>query len=410
MKKTLMIFLIICAQVFSAKAAVVKRDRAIVRSGPGSFYEVEAELAKGTNFEILEEEKGWYRIEVVSLEGYISSKVTEERQQSDDVFSKMGQKQTDLKISQHGMSAGVKGFAERFTKTFDGSPDFITYQANFKLDVKAFKDFRKQTYRDFDLKKNLKQLNIPPARNKEFFSMAEEGLGIGIAARISAAFGLYRDQQLLQYINQIGNLLVDVTDVYDINFKFFILDTDKVNAYACPGGIVFITKGMLKTIRTEAELALVLAHEIAHIARHHGMLEMAERRHHIAADDAFAEMEMEIGKFGIEQDEKMKAVEEELEELSFQIFENLVNGRLQQYEKEADELAVIYASRAGWNGRELLTILNRLKAGGSQSTNDHYTQQQIAERLGWAEKFLNNLKLPAGLFSHKTRWQQRSGM
>ena len=409
MKKFVFLFFVLVSfSLFAQQTGTVKRDRAIVRKGPGSLYEILAELSKGDIFEIVTEEEGWYNIKHNELAGFVSQKVTQERKSSEDVFSKMGMQQSDLKISQHGMSAGVKGFAEKFTKTFNGAPDFFEYYVSYRLDPKDYKNFRKDTYRDFSLKKNQKKIPIPLTKTKDYFSFSEEGMGIGIAAQI-ASRGLYRDRETMDYVNEVGNIVVDATDVYDLNFKFFILDTDKVNGYACPGGIVFITKGMLKMIRTEAELASVLAHEIAHVARHHGMLEMEERKNQIMAEDAFADMDEEMDKFGIEQDEEILAVEQEMEELSFQIFETLVNGRMEQYEKEADELAVIFASRAGYNGEELLTLLNRLKNNSSQTTNEHYTQKQITDRIGMMKDFLSRLDLPSDLFNNKTRWEARSG-
>lgn len=407
MKKCfLTIILIASILLCAANSAVVRRDRAILRSGPGSFYEIKAELVKGTKFDILAEENGWYSIETAQTNGFVSQKVTSEKNNSNDVFSKMGTQQTDLRISQHGMSAGVKGFAERFTKSFDGSSKFLSIFSEYQLDSKAYKQFRKATYQDFSLKKNRKKIAIPPAKFKDYFSQAEEGLGIAIASQI-AALGLFQNPDLLDYVNQVGNIVVESSDTYDIGFKFFILNTDKVNAYACPGGIVFITKGMLQMIRSEAELAVIIAHEIAHVARHHGMLEMAERQNQIKADDAFAELEDEMEGFGIQQDENMKLVEEEMEQLSFEIFETLVEGRLEEYEKEADELAVIFSSRAGYNGREIVSILQRLKNNSSQSTNEHYTQDQIAERIIMIQNFLNHIDLPNGLFNHQTRWQRK---
>ncbi len=398
------LFLIIC--LFAQETATVQRDRAIVRNGPGSIYEILAELAKGTSFIIIEEESGWYNIELESLNGYVSQKVTTERKAATDIFSKMGSQKTDLRISQHGMSAGVKGFAERFTQKFEGSPNFFELYATFRLDSKEYKKFKKDTYSDLNRKKNFKKIHIPPTEIKDFFTFPEEGMGIGIASRI-ASIGIYHNANLMNYINEVGNIVVEATDVYDINFKFFILDTDKVNAYACPGGIVFITRGMLGMIRTEAELACVLAHEIAHVARHHGMLELEERKHHVMADNAFGEMDEEMDSIGIVQDEEMRKVEAEMEQLCFEIFETVVNGRLQAYEKEADELAVIYAARAGYDSRQMLTLLQRLRSSSSQSTNEHYTQDQIAERIEIVRNELVRITLPDNLFDHKDRWERR---
>ena len=407
MKKfVIIVFLFFTICLFAQETATVQRDRAIVRNGPGSIYEILAELAKGTSFIIIEEDSGWYNIEVESLNGYVSQKVTSERKAAADIFSKMGSQKTDLRISRHGMSAGVKGFAERFTQKFEGSPNFFELYATFRLDTKEYKKFKKDTYRDLNRKKNFKKIIIPSSDVKDYFSFPEEGMGIGIASRI-ASLGIYNDTALMHYVNNVGNIVVEATNVYDINFKFFILDTDKVNAYSCPGGIVFITRGMLDMIRTEAELACVLAHEIAHVARHHGMVELEERKHHVMADNAFGEMDEEMDTIGIVQDATSKAVEEEMEQLCFDIFETVMNGRLQAYEKEADELAVIYAARAGYNSRQMLTLLQRLKSSSSQSTNEHYTQDQITERIEIVRDELAGITLPNNLFDNKDRWERR---
>ena len=409
MKKTLTIILLMFSiLLFSQESAIVQRDRAIVRNGPGSFFQVLAELEKGSSFFIIEKDNGWLQIEKSELKGYVSRKVLVSRQTSGDVFSKMGTQKTDLRVSQHGMSAGVKGFAQNFTQKFDGSPDFLTLYTSQILDAKAYKNFRKETYHNFNRKANYNKFTIPPTDVKDYFSFPEEGMGIGIASHI-ATIGLYNNPDLIEYVNLVGNIVVEATDVYDINYKFFILDIEEVNGFSCPGGIVFITLGMLKMIRSEAELACVLAHEIAHVAQHHGMLEMEERKHHIMADDAFGEMEEEMDSMGIEQDEDFLSVEQEMEELCFNIYETIVNGRLQSYEKEADELAVLYASRAGYDGRQMLDLLQRLKHSSSQTNNEHYTQEQIEERIERISKSLSSLPLNTNLFDHRDRWNRRSG-
>ncbi len=409
MKRTLIIILFlfsIC--LFSQESAIVQRDRAIVRNGPGSFFQILAELEKGTSFTIIERDNGWLQIQKNELEGYVSKKATVPRKTSDDIFSKMGRQKTDLRVSRHGMSAGVKGFATNFTKKFDGSPIFLNLYLQQILDARAYKNFKKETYLGFNRKANYKKFIIPSTEVKDYFTFPEEGMGIGIASRI-ASLGIYGNLALTEYVNQVGNIVVEATDVYDINYKFFILDIDEVNGYSCPGGIVFITLGMLKMMRTEAELACVLAHEIAHVAQHHGMLEMEERKHHIMADNAFGEMEEEMDSMGIAQDEEFLSVEAEMEELCFSIYETIVNGRLQAYEKEADELAVLYASRAGYNGRHMLNLLQRLKHSSSQTNNEHYTQEQIEERIERISKNLSSLPLSSDLLDHKARWNRRSG-
>ncbi len=409
MKRTFIIILFLFSIfLFSQESATVQRDRAIVRTGPGSFFQILAELEKGSSFTIIERDNGWLQMQKEDMEGYVSRKVIIPRAASNDIFSRMGVQKTDLRVSQHGMSAGVKGFATNFRKKFDGSPIFLNLYLEQTLDTRAYKNFRKETYLDFNRKANYKKFIIPPTEVKDYFSFPEEGMGIGIASRI-ASLGIYGNLALTEYVNQVGNIVVEATDVYDINYKFFILDIDEINGYSCPGGIVFITLGMLKMIRTEAELACVLAHEIAHVAQHHGMFEMEERKHHIMADDAFAEMDEEMDSMGIEQDEEFLSVEQEMEELCFSIYETIVNGRLQSYEKEADELAVLYASRAGYDGRQMLNLLQRLKHSSSQTNNEHYTQTQIEERIKRISKNISSLPLSSDLFDHRDRWNRRSG-
>ncbi len=409
MKRILTIILLMFSVfLLSQESATVQRDRAIVRNGPGSFFQILAELEKGTSFDIIERDNGWLQIQKNELEGYVSRKATIPRDISVDVFSRMGVQKTDLRVSQHGMSAGVKGFAQNFTKKFDGSPNFLTLYTTQKFDTRAYKNFRKETYHGFNRKANFMKFIIPASEVKDYFSFPEEGMGIGIASRI-ASLGIYGNLALTEYVNQVGNVVVEATDVYDINYKFFILDIDDVNGYSCPGGIVFITLGMLRMIRTEAELACILAHEIAHVAQHHGMLEMEERKHHIMADNAFGEMEEEMDSIGLKQEKEFLSVEAEMEELCFSIYETIVNGRLQSYEKEADELAVIYASRAGYNSRHMLNLLQRLNHSSSKTNNEHYTQEQIEERIERISKNLSSLPLSSNLFDHKDRWNKRSG-
>ena len=145
--------------------------------------------------------------------------------------------------------------------------------------------------------------------------MLEEGIGLGIASRIGT-LKLYDNKTVTDYINLVGNLLVESTPGYDLSFKFFVIDQPFVNAYACPSGYVFITKGLLQLIENEGELAAVLGHEIAHVVYQHGMQELEKRKPIIIADDAFSQLNAELPQ---EKDDKYKELEsksdEELKEI-----------------------------------------------------------------------------------------------
>lgn len=102
----------------------------------------------------------------------------------------------------------------------------------------------------------------------------EKRIGKEQHPHVLRSYGVYRSKRLQAYINEIGQKLAKVSDRPDIDYTFTVLDDDNVNAFAMPGGYLYITRGMLAHLNSEAELAAVLGHEIAHVtARHAARLE-----------------------------------------------------------------------------------------------------------------------------------------
>jgi predicted Zn-dependent protease len=97
----------------------------------------------------------------------------------------------------------------------------------------------------------------------------ERELGERVSATVRTEFGVVQDAAVTKYVSLLGNLLAKASSRPGLKWEFIVLDTDGVNAFAAPGGIVHITKGALGLIKTEAELAGVLGHEIAHITKKH---------------------------------------------------------------------------------------------------------------------------------------------
>lgn len=90
-------------------------------------------------------------------------------------------------------------------------------------------------------------------------------IGRGIAATVAGHYGIVRDPALTRYVNLVGSTVASIAPRPDIVYRFAVLDTDEVNAFAAPGGYVFVTRGALGTMRDEATLAAVLAHEVGHV-------------------------------------------------------------------------------------------------------------------------------------------------
>jgi len=110
------------------------------------------------------------------------------------------------------------------------------------------------------------------ATNSEYSTSdikAEVEFGRGLAARILSNYKLVENPQLQNYINTLGSGLAAMIGRPELTFYFAVIDTPDVNAYACPGGYIFLTKGLISSLENEAELVGVLAHEIGHVNERH---------------------------------------------------------------------------------------------------------------------------------------------
>ena len=112
-----------------------------------------------------------------------------------------------------------------------------------------------------DQKKKFDDLNVTEEE--------ERTIGEGVSEKVRARFGVAQDPAVHKYVTLVGTALAQQSERPKLDWRFIVLDTDGVNAFASPGGIVHITRGALGLIKNEAELASVLAHEIGHVAHKH---------------------------------------------------------------------------------------------------------------------------------------------
>ena len=94
-------------------------------------------------------------------------------------------------------------------------------------------------------------------------------MGKQLHAQVIASSGIYPDPELQQYVNDIGQKLAAVADRNHLEFHFFVLDDDLVNAMALPGGYIYVTRGLIAHLNSEAQLAAVIGHEIGHVDGKH---------------------------------------------------------------------------------------------------------------------------------------------
>lgn len=104
----------------------------------------------------------------------------------------------------------------------------------------------------------------------------EVDLGASTAQQVAAELPLLRDADVVSYINTIGNQLARVTDLRNLAWHFTVVDSKEVNAFALPGGWVYVNRGLIERAADMSELAGVLSHEIGHITRRHSVEQMQQ--------------------------------------------------------------------------------------------------------------------------------------
>lgn len=196
-------------------------------------------------------------------------------------------------------------------------------------------------------------------------------LGQAVAVEAFSRFGgEYRDERLTQYINLVGKTIGELSDRPNLNYHFSILNSQEQNAFAAPGGYIFVTIGLLKTLKNEAELAGVLAHEVAHITQKH-MLETIRR-------GALLANVSELSLTAMNKDPQMFS--NVIDEITDKLF---TKGLDKDKEFEADVYGVEFAYRAGYNPKGLQDYLRTLQSQEGHAQSRFFTTHpSTAERIG----------------------------
>ncbi len=106
----------------------------------------------------------------------------------------------------------------------------------------------------------------------------EEKIGQKMADRIEKKYGVIEDEEKLDKVKFIGKHLQDISGYPEINYQFHIIDREGPNAYAFPGGFIFLTPELFEYIHSDDELAAVIAHEMGHVIHQHSIKQMQDNR------------------------------------------------------------------------------------------------------------------------------------
>ncbi|HJR61111.1 MAG TPA: M48 family metalloprotease [Vicinamibacterales bacterium] len=180
-------------------------------------------------------------------------------------------------------------------------------------------------------------------RNLVVTEADERKIGEKVSDRVRVEFGVFQDQAVTRYVTLVGTMLTQNSSRPDLKWEFIVLDTDGVNAFASPGGLVHITRGALGLIKSEAELAGVLGHEIAHITRKHTVNAIKK--------NATVELGVDVA----------PGTPAFVEGLANAAYDNIVEkGFDRGDEEDADEHGILLANKAGYNPSGLGTFLTKL--------------------------------------------------
>ena len=186
----------------------------------------------------------------------------------------------------------------------------------------------------------------------------EQELGDQIAAQINAHVPLVRDAPLNLYVNDLGRMLARHSGRPNVNYRFYIVDTDGVNAFALPGGHIYINRGLISRTRNVSELAGVLAHEIGHVAARHGAESLQRQMRTRSVSSMLYRVILDREPF----------LDQEALDIGGAVW-TATHSR--NDEQEADKLAVGYLIAAGVDPRGMLSLFHgfvREEAAAPQST------------------------------------------
>ncbi len=176
----------------------------------------------------------------------------------------------------------------------------------------------------------------------------EQQIGAQYSQQINRQMPMLNDQATTSYVNQIGSQLAAIADPRGIRYTFYVVNSDVVNAFALPGGYIYVNRGLIERADNLSEFAGVLAHEIGHVAERHSVEQLQRAQN--------ANMGLAV-LYGVLLGRNPSGVE--------QTAVNVGGGAIfagygRDAEREADRVGVAYMVRAGYNPNGMATFFEEL--------------------------------------------------
>lgn len=205
--------------------------------------------------------------------------------------------------------------------------------------------------RKLDPSKIKKGATVVHAATHDFTEDEEADIGRVVSARILATYPLAKGDRVQQYVTLVGNTVAAYSARPTLDWHFAVIEAPYVNAFSAPGGFIFVTTAALKQMHSEAELAAVLGHEIAHVTQKHILKEI--KRANVITAGADVAKETSGGSFLNDQ------MGEKIGKIAYDKLFTTGLGR--RDEEEADTIGVQLAAEAGYKASEFVTFLEDLQ-------------------------------------------------
>jgi len=201
---------------------------------------------------------------------------------------------------------------------------------------------------------------INPATGKRELALVSQAQEIAIGRDadkdVVASLGLYPDEALQRYVQELGSRLAAVSERRDLEWTFRVVDDPTVNAFALPGGFLYVTRGILAHLTSEAELAAVLGHEIGHVTARHSVTQMSQAQ--------LAQLGLGLGvALGGDAGRQLGGLASQGLGLMFLKFSR-------DDERQADDLGLRYLVAAGYDPRPMPGVYEMLRRVGESSGSE----------------------------------------
>ncbi len=191
----------------------------------------------------------------------------------------------------------------------------------------------------------------PVSGNPNFVTMSESQevqVGRKEDVKVRQQYGVYDDKALQKYVNDVGQRLAKESHRPALQYTFTVVDSPEINAFALPGGYIYITRGIMSYLNSEAELAGVIGHEIGHVTARHSVQQMSAAT---AAGVGATLLEIFV-----------PVLRNQVGDSAINLLGNaLLSGYGRDHELEADRLGAQYLSRSGYDPQAMIKVVGVLK-------------------------------------------------